>query len=652
MRNLRIRQLLLLILRTAIILLIVLAFARPTLDSGQAGLLSERSEVEAVIVLDNSLSMNEVKLTGSLLEQLRQSFISLESAFQPGDRISILQSTSSPEWLVQDESFQPGLWERVLQRLQTNYLKSDLTNAIDMATRKLQRSRLSGREIYILSDFQASALAPADIEPLLNEPSSEGIRYFAMRIAHTAVDNISVDSVEVKNRLVEVNQPLQLQVFLTNQHSDKHLATLTSVLLNGNRVAQKNVNLAPGQLTEVPFNITLTDNGFIKGEIEIESDALQEDNRRYFNIYVPERIRSLHIVPDKAFQSFLPLIVQPATERGVFEFEQDVLLNWTSHNFSKYDVIVLEGLNQIPETLMQRLDQFVAQGGGALIIPGENIAAGSYQKVLRRTQIGEFVERVGTPGNSDQFLTVQNVLWNHAIFEGLFEDKKKQVSPIEVFAAYKLRTAGSAVTLVGLSDRSPLLIQSNQQKGTVLFLTTPLNPRWTQLPFKGFVVPLMYRAIYYAGNRKIQDRQSMRTGQALTQEFSNLEAPYDFVIRGDEVEAKLTPRIKGSTLFLEYRNAPLPANMEILQNDELIGLLSVNTWPEESRADFLSPEELTKAVSGITLLSVDGIVGEQVQNSRFGQEFWKQLLILALVLLLVEMLVARTGYKNEQALAT
>ena len=242
-------------------------------------------------------------------------------------------------------------------------------------------------------------------------------------------------------------------------------------------------------------------------------------------------------------------------------------------------------------------------------------------------------------------------MWNHAIFEGLFEGRKQQVSPIEVFAAYKMKAAASAATLVGLSDRSPLLLQSNQQKGTVLFLATPLNPRWTQLPFKGFVVPLLYRSLYYAGNRKIQDRQATRTGQALTQEFNNLEAPYDFVIRSEALEAKLTPRVKGATLFLEYKEAPLPANMEILQNDEVIGMLSVNTWPEESRADFLSVDELSEMVPGIKVLTSENVVGEQVQNSRFGQEFWKQLLILALVLLLIEMVVARTGYKNEQALA-
>ncbi|MCB9089726.1 MAG: BatA domain-containing protein [Calditrichae bacterium] len=74
MRNLRIRQLLLLLLRTVIILLLVTAFARPTLQHGAGGLLAERSPIEAVIILDNSLSLNETRLTGSLLEKAAPGF--------------------------------------------------------------------------------------------------------------------------------------------------------------------------------------------------------------------------------------------------------------------------------------------------------------------------------------------------------------------------------------------------------------------------------------------------------------------------------------------------------------------------------------------------------------------------------------------------
>ncbi len=157
MRNLRIRQLLLLLLRTAIILCLVIAFARPTLRNGAGSLLAERSPIEAVVILDNSLSLNEARLTGSLLENLRQAFIALEPVFQNSDRITIMQASQPQEFFVRQESYQSGMWERVLQKLQPNYLKSDLNNALLSALNITDQSVYASREIYLLSDFQHSA---------------------------------------------------------------------------------------------------------------------------------------------------------------------------------------------------------------------------------------------------------------------------------------------------------------------------------------------------------------------------------------------------------------------------------------------------------------------------------------------------------------
>ncbi|MCB0295751.1 MAG: hypothetical protein KDG51_11050, partial [Calditrichaeota bacterium] len=59
---------------------------------------------------------------------------------------------------IRQEAFQGDMWERVLQKLQPNYLKSDLDNALLSALAQLQQSIYASREIYLISDFQQSAL--------------------------------------------------------------------------------------------------------------------------------------------------------------------------------------------------------------------------------------------------------------------------------------------------------------------------------------------------------------------------------------------------------------------------------------------------------------------------------------------------------------
>ena len=651
MRNLRIRQLLLLLLRIAIILLIVLSFARPTLKSGSGGLLTERSPSEAVVILDNSLSLNEARLTGSLLEKMRQAFSSLETAFQTGDRITVLQATIPQRVLISQENYQTNLWERVLQKTQPNYLKSDLDNAILYALNMLEKSVYATQEVYVISDFQTSAIKNngSAFAAMLERPEFQRVKLFSVPIIHENFENISVDSVEVVNRLIEINQPIRIKAFFRNHHPDKHLNTLTSVVLNENRVSQQKVSIPPGQIREVEYRLTLTDNGFIQGRIETEGDALQEDNRRYFNFYVPEKIRTLHIMPDDQFKSFIPLIVQPAQSQGIFEFESEVLANWTSRNFTEYDMVILEGLNQLPETLTRRLKHFMDFGGGALIIPGDQIVPPQYQNLFQNFSMGDLVERRGEPGNTDQFLTLKDVQWDHPIFEGLFEEKQ-QLNPIETYAGYRIKTAQNADNLIQLSDRSPLLIQAALSKGTSFFLTAPLLPAWSQLPTKGFVVPLVYRIIYYAGTRKILDRQEVLNGNLFQQEFTNLEAPFDFQVASSRsAEVKLNPRFRGSTVFLEFRDTELPGNYQLRHNGEPISIISVNPWKEESEMRFFSTSDIEAALPRAHVFKGTENIAEQVQKSRFGKELWKYFLIIAFILLLVEMALARTGSKKEFA---
>ncbi len=648
MRNLRIRQLLLLLLRTLIILLLVLAFARPTLQSEGGGLLSERSPIEAVIILDNSLSLNQVHLTGTLLDQLRQAFSSLENVFQSGDRITIIQSSVPLQVLSRQENFQANLWERTLPKLQSNYLKSDLDNAILMGLDRLQQSIYSGREMYIISDFQQSGLAEDELAEKLERPEYQGIRLFVLPIRHKNTRNISIDSVEVVNRLIEINQPLQINAYLRNHHPEDFQNTLASMVLNGDRVAQKNVNLEAGQITEVPFKITLTENGFVEGNIEIESDALAEDNQQYFNFYVPKQIKTLHIYPNREFDSFIPLIIQPAQERGIFKYTQEVFTNWSNRNFMEYDVIVLEGLNQIPETLVLRLQNFVDRGGGLWIIPGDQIVIPNYQELFDRFSLGKMVNLQGKPGQEQQFLSLGNVQWNHPIFESLFSGQKGQLNPIEIYASYKVNPGQKVEQPIQLSDRSPLLLHQDKDKGTVFSLTSPLQSGWSQLPVKGFVVPLSYRIIYYSGTRKVSDRQKVATGKVFQQQFPNLDAPFNFqVSSAREKDIKLTPQFKGSTVFLEFRNTEVPGNYRILHNGSTISLLSVNHWREESQMNFYEETDIREILGNVYYFADYNDVSNQVEQRRFGKELWKYFLILAFILLLIEMLVARTSMKSE-----
>lgn len=648
MRNLRIRQLLLLILRTLIIIFLVMAFAKPTIKSGSGSLLTERTPIEAVVILDNSLSLNEVQLTGTLQKNLREAFDKLQTIFNVGDRITILQSTIPQKELVLQENYQSNLWGRVEQKLQPNYLKSNLSSSLVFAVEQLKQSHFYNREIYILSDFQKSALSTNDVDQLEDQMKKNNIKLFSLPIKHSHSENISIDSVEVVNRLIEKNQVLKISTLLNNHDKTKHLNTMESVLLNGKRVAQKNMTLENDKVVPNQFQLTLTENGFIEGEIQVESDALIEDNRRFFNFHIPEKIKILHFVPDVDFDSFLPLIIRPAENRGIFDYFRSVSLKWSDYNFRDYDIILLEGLREIPSNLAQRLTSFALQGGGIILIPGPDIVIPQYQKAMQDLGIGSILELNGTPGKTEQFLTISRIEWNHIIFEGLFDSQQKQFNPIEVYAYYKIKPAPQTETLIQLSNGSPLFILKPIKQGSAAFITSAINTKWSELPLKGFVIPLMYRLIYYMGSRKVVDRQSLLCGESYRQLFTDLEPPYNFKLTGpNETEIKLTPNFKGTDVLLSVQNIEEPGNYRIVHNDHILTVFSVNPWEEESQMDFFSNDELKNLIPNTNVIDDFNKASEIILQSRFGKELWKHFLFLAIILLLVEMIIARTGSKKE-----
>ncbi|RMG60840.1 MAG: hypothetical protein D6715_14640, partial [Calditrichaeota bacterium] len=527
MRHLRIRQLLLLLVRTLIIVCLVLAFARPTFHAG-AGLWRDRSPIEAVIVLDNTLSLNEVRLTGTLLEQLRAAFGALEGVFGSGDRITVVQASLPMKLLADRSPFQPGLWSQISKKIEPNALRSDLPAALGLALARCRESSLLNREVYLISDFQATALPANRLKALAEAAARDDIRLYALPIRHQNLENLSLDSVAVLNRLIERNQSLRVQAWVSNHHPRKHLTSLVSLLLNGKRVAQENITVAPEQTATVTFRITLTEEGFVSGALELESDALMEDNHRFFNFYLPRQVKVLHLSAVQPRESFVPFIIRPALEQHIFAYRQQPLVSWTGTDFSVFDVLIVEGFNRMSGALISRLKHFVTQGGSVVLIPGPALDPESSAALLRELGVGSLAGRWGQSGEKNQFLTLQKARWNHPLFEGLFETDRPRLNPIEVYSGYRVKPAGGATPLIALSDGTPFLLDAAGQGGHVYLLTSPLALSWNQLPVKGFVVPLFYRLIYYAGSQRVQAGRHILTGQSFTQVFENLKPPFDF----------------------------------------------------------------------------------------------------------------------------
>ena len=152
-RRLKLRHRLLLILRTALIVLIVLAAARPLFPTPASGG-SPHEPTALAVILDNSPSSGLVVDGRPALERLK--------AMARG---SLARATASDRlWLVlADGVARAGTPEALLATVDSAAVSArrlDLTAAVRAATQLVGAEPLPAREVHVVSDLQRTALGP------------------------------------------------------------------------------------------------------------------------------------------------------------------------------------------------------------------------------------------------------------------------------------------------------------------------------------------------------------------------------------------------------------------------------------------------------------------------------------------------------------
>ena len=97
-RAIQIRDLILLAIRTFIVLLFVLAMARPYWVGGGQQAYNGSEPIHAVIVLDNSLSMGYTALDKSLLDNAKSQAAAFVETLPSGSEVSVIPMCTQPHW--------------------------------------------------------------------------------------------------------------------------------------------------------------------------------------------------------------------------------------------------------------------------------------------------------------------------------------------------------------------------------------------------------------------------------------------------------------------------------------------------------------------------------------------------------------------------
>ena len=543
-RRVKLEELILLLLRCLAMILIGLLIARPSLDINVSGLL-KAGQTERVIVLDDSLSMATVGQQGSPIDkasEILQKGIKSLSNSNSQDIITVVRTTDPnkfvPNGLPLTESSIGDLLDE-FKNVQATDLRGDLHSALLTVEKSFESDKSNfTKVVYLLTDLRRM-----DWESSTKLGSDKGVTQTLQSIADKAAGCYVVDlGSEIENNLViEEVKPLE-KVLVNGVPADfevlvKNLGKLdiedvtVKFSVRGSLPLKSKIPLIEaGTLGVAAFSYTFTDSGnesfsvpievSLENEFSKSKDALREDNVRYFPARIAGGIHVLIVDGDpsgifgKSESFYLANALSPGGP-AISGVDVTVLddTDFDSSKLSQYEVIFIANLYRITEDRANSLNEWVENGGGLVLLLGDQIDEDVYNDVLYKNGSGLLPFKLSTVGGDEkeeEWVYIKPEKQNHPLFRFFEGDNKRLLDQVKVFRWWNsevitnedTENPSNIVASLTSDDNSPVIVEKQVGSGRVLAITTPLDNDWNNFPENGasFLITSQELVRYMAKN--------------------------------------------------------------------------------------------------------------------------------------------------------
>jgi hypothetical protein len=465
------RHWILLLLRTAFLLLLLLAFLQPVLNRFGSNPASQTGR-QVLIVLDHSVSMEHKGDGPASRERAVHEAAKLLDSLGAKDTVNIL--LMEPDLTSCFVSFSKDLAGagRFLSQLKPGYGRADV-NLANSAAARLIGQAAPRPEIYYLSDFTRSKWAGASFQML--PPAA---KLFFVDVGPARRDNHAILDARPSQTQMLAGDTVPLDISIGNFSRDPFVGRVT-VTLDHQFSFDQEISAAPWSEEKITVPVSVGRPGIHLGEARLPPDALELDNHFFFTLAVLEKEEVL-IVTDA-----------PDDRRNSAYFLQTALNPFTNDAGSLLPRIIpsgdvsparLAGVQKAFFTQVGRLTpeacdataNFLFHGGGLVYFldgpaDAENLAA---------------LEKITGPGSLPMRLSRRNIATNvtagaQQIVRGdfkspylkLFEGNMRQdLALLEFYDYYQAGATSAGGVLLEYGDGSPALAVLHHGLGTVLLL--------------------------------------------------------------------------------------------------------------------------------------------------------------------------------------
>ena len=618
-------QILLLLLRSAVIVLLVMAFARPLINQSMARLLDADPQ-SAVILLDLSMSMRY----GDNFGRAKEEAIALLDQMSQGDEVALVGFSDSAQILSELNADLDSVRSSVNGITEAGFGVTRYLPNLQLADQILEESRYENRAIYLVSDFQEADLGTFEDDWKL----APGTAFFGIDVGAEASSNLTLTDVRSPEQLLEDSAEEDILVRVRSTGTSYLAQGEVSLIVDGQMVDRAPVDLGDRSEEVITFSTAFESEGAHTGEIRLTGDDFEDDNSYFFTVEVLPKIRVLTVngeASDNWFDDeghWFSLAVASAAE-SPFELETLSPDDVTDAALQRNDVVVLLNVGSLDNQQTSIIVDYVKNGGALLIAPGDRVNPDLFNVQFQEITPAALEEQETV----DDYSVIADFDRRHPIMRPLETDWSARFE-----RHWRLVPNAEANVVMQFDNSDPALMEREIGEGKVILFASAMDLEWNNLPLQGLFLPFIHETLRHLVQPELKQR-AYSIGDTFSVDIS------------DEANLVTAQNSRGEEIIFANQDyvveAAFPGFIEANVDGESM-LFAINPDPEESNLSRTPVEDLFDSIINP---DTNPIKSRETQNAQLASELersqriWWWILCLVMGLILVESLIANRTYR-------
>ena len=666
-RRMNLEDVLLLVLRCVLLGLLAFALARPALK--RSGLAVFGGSETAFILLDNSGSMSTSDGAETRFEKARKAAEQVLDSLPGGSRVAV--------WLVGDlvsdviplPTHDLAMARKVIREAKRSDRATDLPHVIRQAIEVAQRQESAQKQLYVVTDAQATGWKGAGATRTLLEPVKKEMITRVILVGENEERNLAVTGIRLASALATVNQPLRFEASISNYGAEPAANVAVSLGIDDEAPSdEQTLDAVPagGEVRSISLFATFREPGFYTVTVRIPSDRCTFDDARTFALKVIDEVNVLLVDgqpgsearESEVFYLRNALTPVPVEMRERFFIKTKTIGGGEMDAVSlrDFDAVVLANVVDLSAPALASLESYVRGGGGLLVFPGDRISTAFYNDRMHG-ELGllpaAFAEprgEIATPDKQQPFFHLQSGNYAHRITEPWRDAKAGSLGTAQFYRAFTLLppkksdvpgTSGASSIAINFASGTPAIMEKVYGAGRVVQFASTASARWNDLPVRPVFLPLMHRTLGLV-LASHEERLNARAGTV----FSYAKAGDRYTVTTPDGS-----RVPSAAPAVSFRDTFRSGAYTAASADDTGKPLrfAVYSDPAESDLRSISAADIKslETVAQVTQWTPGVDLKKSLQTERTGKEIWLWLAVLALAVAVVELLLGNRWSRSK-----